>query len=76
MANETGIPVVGVYDPYWKTVEPHEQHGNIYYPYHVMESGWRRYSVVTAKWETVAGPMDWVSATSTARRMNEETSNA
>lgn len=70
------IPTVGTYDPYWKTVEPHEQHGNIYYPYHVIEAGWKQYRVVTASNERVTSPMDWVSATSTARQMNEEASNA
>lgn len=60
------------HDPYWATIQPHEQYGNIYYPYHVAEVAWRRYAVFTSAGEQVTGPIDWVLATTTAKQMNEE----
>lgn len=56
---------------YWKSIPPHEEYGNIYFPYHCHHEGWNTFTVMTFD-GTVAGEhLNFPSARALARALNE-----
>jgi hypothetical protein len=61
----------------WASYAPHPQYGNIYYPYHINEHSWRRYTVCVSEGKSVTRPICWSEAVFAAQQLNAgETSPA
>lgn len=56
---------------YWQSLQPHPEHGNIYYPHRIVDQGNLRYNVVDSNSTTVKGPVSWAEAVSHARILND-----
>jgi hypothetical protein len=55
----------------FKTLPPHPEYGNIYYPYRILDCGWLRYKVIDKENNALTGKVGWMDAISVTQWLNK-----
>jgi len=59
-------------DPeYWKSMQPHPEYGNIYFPYHCTHEGWTTFRVENCEGHIAGEHLNFPTARALARKLNE-----